>query len=170
MSNKIYKIVDKLLGSSESKLGLIVLQKVLNSAIPFNLPHKFKFIELSEIKTRISMPYIKNNRNHLGGIHACAIAALGEYTSGLAVLKSFGFTKYRIILSDLHVNYIKQAKEIVTGDVSIEKDELKRVKAELSSEGISEITLATNIINHNDEIVSVVQSTWQLKSWDQIKQ
>ena len=170
MSNKIYKIVDKLLGSSESKLGLIVLQKVLNSAIPFNLPHKFKFIELSEIKTRISMPYIKNNRNHLGGIHACAIAALGEYTSGLAVLKSFGFTKYRIILSDLHVNYIKQAKEIVTGDVSIEKDELNRVKAELSSEGISEITLATNIINHNDEIVSVVQSTWQLKSWDQIKQ
>ncbi|MFT6630554.1 MAG: acyl-coenzyme A thioesterase PaaI-like protein [Bacteriovoracaceae bacterium] len=169
MSNKIYKIVDKLLGRSESKLGLIVLQKVLNSAIPFNLPHKFKFIELSEIKTRISLPYIKHNRNHLGGIHACAIAALGEYTSGLAILKNFGFTKYRIILSDLHINYIKQAKEEVTGEVKIDQEELVRVIEELNSEGISEISLATNIINNNDEIVSVVQSTWQLKDWDQIK-
>jgi acyl-coenzyme A thioesterase PaaI-like protein len=169
MSNKIYKIVDKLLGSSETKLGLMVLQKVLNSAIPFNLPHKFKFIELSEVKTRISLPYIKYNRNHLGGIHACAIAALGEYSSGLAILKKFGFTKYRIILSDLHVNYIKQAKEEVTGEVKIDQEELTRVIKELNSEGISEISLATNIINNNDEIVSVVQSTWQLKNWDQIK-
>jgi acyl-coenzyme A thioesterase PaaI-like protein len=169
MSKKIYYLVDKLLSNSDSKVGLLVLQKVLNSAIPFNIPHKFKFIELSDIRSQVSLPYIKYNKNHLGGIHACAIAALGEYTSGISVLKNFGFTKNRIILSDLHVNYIKQAKEAVTGEVTVDKDELKRVVDELKLEGVSEITLATNIINSNDEIVSVVQSTWQLKEWKRIK-
>lgn len=168
MKDQINKIVDKLLESSENKASLLALEKLFNNNIPFNLPHKFKFVEMSHDKTVLKLPSIRKNKNHLGGIHACATATLGEYPAGLSLIKHLGISKYRLIMKKLEADYFKQSKDAITGEVEIDHDELERVKEELSKEDKAEITIATTIKNTNEEVIAVVQTTWQLKNWDKV--
>lgn len=169
MKDKLNKIVDKLLETSEKKHSLFILQRLFNSSIPFNLPHKIKFLEMSKEKTRLLLPYIRHNKNHLGGIHACATATLGELTTGMTIIKQFGGTSYRYIMEEIQINYLKQAKEEVTSEAIIDEEELTRVYQELSDEKKSSVVIVANILNKNLEVIAVVQSKWQIKDWAAVK-
>ena len=168
MNKKLSNLIDKLLLKSDSIIALKAIEKLFNIGIPFNLPHKFKFIELTEQKTRLLLPYKRVNQNHLGGMHACAIATLGEYPAGLALIKRFGSSKYRLIMSKLEGDYLKQGRENLFGDVSIDEDEFIRIENELKSSDVSEITISTNILNMKEEVIAVIQTTWQLKNWNKV--
>jgi acyl-coenzyme A thioesterase PaaI-like protein len=168
MNRKLSKIIDKLLINSEKALALKALEKIFNTGIPFNMPHKFKFEELSDKKTRMSLPHKRVNQNHLGGMHACAIATLGEYPAGLTLIKRFGSSRYRLIMGRLQGDYIKQGREKLTGEVIVDSDEFERVEKELTESDKSEITLTTNILNQADEVIAVIQTTWQLKNWSSV--
>ncbi len=168
MNEKLRKITDYLLRKSYDKFALQSLNKLLNLAIPFNIPHKFKYIELSDYKAIIEIPYSKLNQNHLGGIHACAIATLGEYPAGLIILKHFGIANYRIIMKDLKVDYIKQAKESLRGQADLTIEDVEVIKEELREKNQSNINMITNIMNSHDEVIAIVQTTWQLKNWKDV--
>ena len=168
MNNKVFKLIDKLFLSSENSLTLKTLEKLFNVSIPFNGPHKFKFIELSQNRSRIKLPLIRKNKNHLGGMHACAIATLGEYPAGLALIKCFGSTSYRIVLKKIAVDYIKQGNTDLTGVVDFPKDEKERIKKELNENQKSDILVVTNILNAKEEVVAKVETTWQLKDWNAV--
>lgn len=168
MKKNIMNLIDKLLTSSESKVALKALEKLFNSGIPFNLLHKFQFIELSHDRTILKLPGIRKNKNHLGGIHACATATLGEYPAGLSLVKHVGVSKYRFIMKKLEADYFKQSKSAVTGEVEIDHKELDRVRKELSESDKSEIIIVTNIKNLDEEVIAVIQTTWQLKHWDKV--
>jgi acyl-coenzyme A thioesterase PaaI-like protein len=168
MKKKVIELVDKLIASSDRKAALIAIEKIFNNRIPFNLPHKFKFLELTEAATRLKLPYKKVNQNHLGGMHACAITTLGEYPAGLSLIKRFGSSKYRLIMTKLEADYIKQAMGELVGDVEIDHDEFNRIEQELEIADKATIIMVTNIKNTEDEIVSVVQTHWQLKNWKSV--
>ena len=168
MNKKLSFLVDNLLDKSETRLALKALEKLFNTGIPFNMPHKFKFLELSDNKTQLKLPYKRVNQNHLGGMHACAIATLGEYPAGLSLIKRFGSSKYRLIMSKLEGDYIKQGRGDITGVVEIDESEFSRVENELTENDQSEIIISTNILNTNDEVIAVIQTTWQLKNWDKV--
>jgi acyl-coenzyme A thioesterase PaaI-like protein len=78
-----FNLIDKLL-KSESKTSLMALNKVLTIGIPFNAPHGFKIKEISNDQVLIHLPNRKLNHNHLSGIHACAMATVGEYCAGMS--------------------------------------------------------------------------------------
>lgn len=168
MKKKIIEFVDKLISNSENKAALLAIEKIFNNRIPFNLPHKFKFLELSESITRLKLPYKKVNQNHLGGMHACAITTLGEYPAGLSLIKRFGSKKYRLIMNKLEADYIKQAMGELIGDVEIDLDEFDRLEMELKTQDKATIVMVTNIKNDADEVIAVVQTHWQLKNWNKV--
>jgi acyl-coenzyme A thioesterase PaaI-like protein len=163
-----YKIIDKLL-NNPSTTNLMALNKVLTLGIPFNAPHGFKIKELSEDAVLITLPNRKLNHNHLGGVHACAMATVGEYCAGMSLLKSFGISQYRLILSDLHVKYTYQGRTDLEGICSprqIDKDAVKKV---LDADGKYLQKLETIIRDKNGKEVAVVTTVWQLKAWEQVK-
>ena len=168
MNKIINEMTDKLLANSTNKLALKALEKLFNTGIPFNRQHKFKFTAISEGKTQLKLPHIRANKNHLGGIHACATATLGEYAAGLTLIKKFSSSKYRLVMSKMEADYIKQAKEDLYGVVEIEKEELERIENELAAGDKSEITIVTNIFTKEDEIIAVIQTSWQLKKWNRV--
>ncbi|MAX66202.1 MAG: DUF4442 domain-containing protein [Bacteriovoracaceae bacterium] len=168
MNKKISEFVDSLLSNSNKKLVLKTLEKLFNSGIPFNLPHKFKFIELSQQQTIIELPFIKKNKNHLGGQHACAIATLGEYPAGLSIIKFFGSSSYRIILKELHTHYFQQGRGKLQGRVDVQKYNFKEFKEQLDSHTSVDITLTTEIYNTDQEVIAEVTTTWQLKPWTKV--
>ncbi len=168
MNKKIEKLVDYLLQNSEDKIKLKALEKLFNSGIPFNLPHKFKFNQLTDTHTILELPHIRKNKNHLGGMHACAIATLGEYPAGLSLIKYFGISKYRLIMRHLEVEYFKQSKEALTGDVETDLAKYSQMKEELKINDKSEIKIQTSIKNQSNEVIAIVHTTWQLKNWKKV--
>src|SRR5665648_310215 len=122
----LYKVFDKLL-AKPTKLNLITLDKLLRFGIPFNAPHGFKIKELTKENVIISLPNRKLNHNHIGGIHACAMATVGEYCAGMSLLTSFGISKYRLILSELNVKYTYQGRVNLEGICSPKQIEVDKV-------------------------------------------
>ena len=160
--------MDNWLQGDVSKLKLKALETMFNNGIPFNTPHKFKFTQITNQKTLITLPFIRKNKNHLGGIHACAVATLGEYPAGLSIIKRFGASRYRIIMKRIQVEYFKQAKEELVGEVIINQKEFDEVEKKLTTEDQVDIVMTTNILNGSDEVISVVHTTWQLKNWTKV--
>lgn len=163
-----YKIIDKLIATA-SPASLIALDKVLTLGIPFNAPHGFKLKKMDEDSVVIELPNRKLNHNHIGGIHACAIATLGEFCAGMSLLKSFGISKYRLILSDLNVKYTYQGRATLEGVCSTHQINKEQIREALDKDGIFSQTLQTIIRDKNGNDVAIATTTWQLKNWNIVK-
>jgi acyl-coenzyme A thioesterase PaaI-like protein len=164
-----YKIIDKLM-ANPTKINLIALDKVLRLGIPFNAPHGFAIKELSPDQVRISLPNRKLNHNHIGGIHACAMATVGEYCAGLSLLSKFGISKYRLIMSELNCTYTWQGRTDLEGTCSPHLINEEAVKAALD-EGKTYSQPLETIIQEvkTGKEVARIKTTWQLKPWGNVK-
>lgn len=163
-----FKLIDKLLAKPDA-VNLAVLDKILRIGIPFNAPHGLKLKKISSEEIVISLPNRKLNHNHLGGIHACAMATVGEYCAGVSILKSFGISKYRLIMSEMSVKYSYQGRMDLEGVCSPEQINIDEARRELESEGKYFQELKTIIRDLSGKEVAVVTTMWQMKNWDQVK-
>lgn len=164
----VYKMIDKLLANPTS-LNLIALDKLLRLGIPFNAPHGFKIKNLTKDAVIISLPNRKLNHNHIGGIHACAMATVGEYCAGMSLLSSFGISKYRLILSELNVKYTYQGRVDLEGICYPNQIDVEAVAAGLEKDGKYLQPLKTIIRDLNGKEVAEVMTIWQLKNWEHVK-
>lgn len=161
-------MIDKLL-ANPTKLNLIALDKVLRIGIPFNAPHGFAIKRLNADEVIISLPNRKLNHNHIGGVHACAMATVGEYCAGMSLLSSFGISKYRLILSELSVKYTYQGRVDLEGICSPRQIDVEAVRKGLEAEGKYLQKLVTVIRDLNGKEVAEVTTVWQLKNWEQVR-
>ncbi len=164
-----YKLIDKLM-ENPTKLNLMALNKVLTLGIPFNAPHGFTIKDISSDQVRVSLPNRKLNHNHIGGIHACAMATVGEYCAGLSLLSSFGISKYRLIMSELSVTYTRQGRTDLEGICNPGMINSEAVKASLEEGNTYSQNLETVIQEvKTGKEVARVKTTWQLKPWGNVK-
>jgi len=84
--------------AQHSKFHKWVLNLALYRMIPFNKPHGFKVLQISDQEVRTFIPYKRKNFNHIRGLHATALATLSEFTTGLLLLNVLGSKNFRIIL------------------------------------------------------------------------
>ena len=168
MKDYINSSFNYLLDRSDSPFPLYILQQILNRKISFNAWHRFKFLKLSAEEVIIEAPFIRANRNHLGGIHACAIATIGEYSAGLTLLKNFGFSNYRIIMKELSVEYIKQAPEKIFAKAIFKRQVKQNILDNLAKNSADSLTLESNIYNSNEEKIATVTTKWQIKDWKKV--
>ena len=164
-----YPMIDKLI-QNPNPLNLMALNKVLMIGIPFNAPHGFKIKKMDSEAVIIALPNRKLNHNHLAGVHACAMATVGEFCAGMAILSSFGISKYRLILAELNVKYTYQGRTDLEGTCLPSQIDKDAVEQALDTNGKYLQTLITNICEKkNGKEVAVVTTTWQLKPWDQVR-
>lgn len=166
MNIKILKTIDYLVGKSETKTGLFALQRIFKLGIPFNKPHGISFISLTNNSSCMKMENKRMNHNHLGGIHACAIATIGEFTAGILLSKNFQMSKYRVIMKTIHVDYHKQARTNILSKSEISTKEIHNLLKGISLNSKAEVDLKTEIYDANKLLVATVCTTWQLKDWD----
>ncbi len=165
---KLFKVLDKLI-ENPSRLNLGLLNNILKFGIPFNAPHGFTIKKLSDEEVIISLPNKKLNHNHLGGVHACAMATVGEYCAGMSLLRNFGISRYRLILSELNVKYTYQGRVELEGICYPTQINQDTVQQGLEMEGKYFQELKTVIREVNGQEVAVVTTLWQLKPWEQVK-
>ena len=89
-------------------------------------------------------------RNHLGSVHAIALANLGELTTGLAAMAAMP-PKTRGILRRLEVSYEKKARGRLTSTCACELT---------APETNTEYSLRAEIRNEAGEVVAVISALW----------
>ena len=156
-----------------AKVGGFALKKLnwaLWMVIPFNKPHRFSVKEVGEDFIVTHAPFRRRNFNHIRGIHACGIATIAEFATGLLLLSRLDASRYRIIMSTLKVDYHYQAKKALDAKATISENELRNdVIAPLETSDSIFKTVVSEIKDADGNHVATAHVTWQLKRWDKVK-
>jgi acyl-coenzyme A thioesterase PaaI-like protein len=160
-------IIDK---AQASRFYLWLLNQGLSRMIPFNKPHGFKIINISPDQIKTKLPYKKRNLNHIKGIHACAMATISEYTTGLMILYKLDVKKYRIIMQKLEMDYHFQAKMDAFAEFSIDEKWVKNeVEKPLVKQDSVVIPCEIKLYDKNQNHLCTGQIYWQIKTWEKVK-
>ena len=143
--------------------------RLMQEVIPFNRPHRIKVEEISSKGCKVLLPYRRRNLNHLGTLHACAMATAGEYVSGLNVIESFDISKYRLIMSRLEVDYIRRSIGGCEATSSWPDGMLDSLKKSLHSEGVATFILTAKLIDSTSEHVATTTTHWHVKAWEKVR-
>lgn len=142
---------------------------MLGRAIPFNKPHGLKIIEVYDDGFKISLPYKRKNLNHIKGIHACALATLTEYTSGLTLMQNLASGDYRLIMKNISMIYHFQAKTDVIVSLHLSKEWMNTVvfiPLKTSGSILTEVNAEVYDSNQNHICSGVIN--WQIKKWEKV--
>lgn len=147
-----------------------VLNKVLDRIIPFNQPHGFKILEVGDNYIKTFLPYKRKNKNHIGGLHACALATLSEFTTGALLLTELNPKKYRLILKTLEVNYHYQGKMDAFANFTISPEALQeQVFLPLKTVDSVILPCEISIQDQKGNELTTAKVYWQIKEWSKVK-
>ncbi len=153
-----------------SKFYLWVLNFVLLKTVPFNKPHGLKVTHIGDDELTITAYPKRANLNHIKGIHACLLATLCEYVSGLSLLTNFSPKDYRIILKTINMTYHYQAKTAVHVTFKITKQQIEEdiLKPLQTAEAIfREFPVEVYDTQNNHICTGIIN--WQIKAWKNVK-
>jgi acyl-coenzyme A thioesterase PaaI-like protein len=140
-----------------------VADGVFNVFIPFNLLLGMKIKMLSPDKCEVASYGAWKTKNHVGGAHACFLALMGEYPAGLLLAQIYSPENYRMIISELHMEYMKQGRGFVK---SVARRPMQPPEF---CEGEAFVPMVTDIFNKKGELIATAKTKWQLKEWSQVR-
>lgn len=156
--------------ASDSSFYRWMLNIAFSRAVPFNAPHRFKITSIATGSTEVKLPYRRSNLNHVKGIHACALATLCEYTSGITMVTMFSEKDYRMILKSLHMDYHYQARMDVTAKFEITREFInENVLIPLTNQDSVFLNLEIKVFDTDKNHICTCQANWQVKKWNKVK-
>jgi acyl-coenzyme A thioesterase PaaI-like protein len=164
------RLQQQVLKAKDSSFHLWLLNTILLRTVPFNKPHGLKVVRIGDDDLTIEARNTRPNQNHIKGIHACLLATLCEYVSGLSLLLKLDPKAYRIILKSIHMTYHYQAKKNVRVTFSLPADFFtKEILDPLQhAEAIfKEFTI--DIYDEDQNHICTGLINWQIKSWKNVK-
>lgn len=149
---------------------LWLLNMGLLKVVPFNRPHGIKVSEILPDSITVKAKNIKRNQNHIKGIHACLLATLCEYVSGLNLLLQLDPKEYRIILKNIQMTYHYQAKTNVSAKFGISKAFFEEeIIKPLQTEAAIFKEFTVDIYDEAQNHICTGLINWQIKSWKNVK-
>ena len=141
------------IGSKDSPIKRWAFSKALGLLIPYSGGIKPFVHKIENGESIVSIKDCRRIRNHLGSIHAIALANLGELASGLAMISKLP-DEARGIVKGLEIDFLKKARGplIAKGFAN---------PPEVIEENIEQITSA-QIFDANNEMVAEIKVNWQV--------
>lgn len=159
-----------LVKARQSSFYRALLNWGLNRMIPFNKPHGFRVIELSENHLKTLIPYKKRNFNHIRGLHACALATISEFTTGFLLISKLDGKKYRLIMQRLEMDYHYQGKMDAVASFAIDDDWMQtHVYDPLKSGESVVVNCEVKIHDVQGNHLTTGHIHWQIKDWEKVK-
>ncbi len=157
------------LESQRSPLKRWILNSVLWRKIPFNRPHKLTLDHCTEKEVGIRIPFIKKNKNHLNGLHACVMLTAAEYASGMMLMLKSN-QEFRIIMKDISASYHYQGKMEARAQFSLTDQEFENQVVRPLQKN-DKIDFQANVLIHDvkQNKLCDVRVVWQLKKWNKVK-
>lgn len=162
-----FTLVEK---AKHSKFYLGVLNWSLDRMIPFNRPHGFKIVSLTDTSIKTKIPYKKKNFNHIRGLHACALATISEFTTGFLLITKLDGRKYRIIMQRIEIDYHYQGKMDAFASFEITPTWLNdHIYQPLQNKESTVVTCEVKIHDINSNQLTTGKVFWQIKDWQKVK-
>jgi uncharacterized protein (TIGR00369 family) len=142
---------------SLSPLGKKAFSKMVGFVIPYTGTINPKVLHFEEGFIKVEIQDRHKIRNHLNSIHAIALANLGEFTTGLALVACMP-PKTQMILTNLNVEYHKKARGTLTSEArfSLTKEALSIANSTQKIQAV--------IRDESLETVCTVEATWKLRA------
>lgn len=138
--------------------------------VPFNKPHSFAIRHISNELVELELPYKKSNMNHIRGIHACALATLCEYCTGIVLWTALDASSYRFILKNIHMTYHYQAKANVIAKFEMNKEWIeKNITSQMKNNEAFFTELTVDVYDTGNNHICTALINWQIKSWSNVK-
>lgn len=162
---------DKILQKAKtSSFYRTILNFSLARMIPFNKPHGFKIVEISDFKIKTLIPYRRSNFNHIRGLHACSLATISEFTTGFLLISNLDMKKYRLIMPRLEMDYHYQGKMDSYAEFSISQAWLDdNIITPLKSQDAVVVPCEVKIHDAQGNHLTTGKIFWQIKSWDKVR-
>ncbi len=156
--------------ATNSKFYLWILNLGLSYMIPFNKPHGFKIEAIADEKIKTKLPYKRRNLNHIKGIHACAMATVSEFTTGLMILYKLDVKKYRIIMQKMEMNYHFQGKMDAYAEYAIDQEWItNQVEIPLKTADSVVVPCEVKLYDAKNNHLSTGMIYWQIKPWEKVR-
>ena len=164
-------MINRLIKNAQrSSIHRWLLNKVLHHKIPFNKPHQIEIVKVEAEAITMRLPFIRKNKNHINSMHACALATMSEYISGISLVRSLGTEKYRYILKELRMVYSYQAKEDVFTSFGLSEKWIKdEVITPLLTDDAVNRELKVELFDSQNKLICTGFPVWQIKRWDAVK-
>lgn len=156
--------------AQNSPFYLWLLNVGLSRMIPFNGPHGFKISRIQNQSIETTLPYKRKNLNHIKGLHACALATLSEFTTGVLLISKLDPSKYRIILKKLEMEYLYQGKMNAYAKFELSEEYLQEsIIKPLQHQDAIDIVLEVKTYDQQHNHLCTGHVNWQIKSWEKVK-
>lgn len=156
--------------AEESGFRRFLLNRMLWMGIPFNRPHRLTIEVLDEHEAVVRIPFRRNNKNHLGSLHACVMATAAEYASGLVLLRNLDPADYRLIMKTIKVEYHYQGKTTGRARCKMEGETVNAIRKSLGETGEPYLYNAiTKVFDQAEEHLCTAEITWQIKPWSKVR-
>lgn len=142
----------------------------LGRIVPFNRSLRFRVRASPPGRLTVELPHRRANCNHLGGLHACALATLAELTTGLLLIASLNPKRYRLILSRLDIEYHYQAQSAAQASFTLSEAWLEEaVKKPLQETDKVLVPCEINLYDRAKNHLATATAHWQIKDWQAVK-
>lgn len=150
---KIWRVLDSLPG------GHYLFNALLKWRIPYTSSISCRIILIEAGHVIIALPDRRKIRNHLNSIHALAMANLGEFAGGIALMSSLP-GNVRGIPVNISTDYFKKARGQLLAECKIQTP---KVEADM------EFKVKTEITDQQADVVAVTTVSWRLGLRDHAK-
>ena len=140
------------------------MSRLMQEVIPFNRPHRLMVKSLSDERCEVALPLRRRNLNHVGTMHACALATAAEYASGLCVLSALGVGRARLVMANMQISYSRRADSNCVAEAKLPSEVLNHVQRQLLEGGRCAFELHSVVRDPSTEVVAEAQITWHLKA------
>ena len=153
-----------------SPLYLWILNRFLRIIIPFNAPHRIAIERLGADGVGVTLPLCRRNRNHLGSVHACALATASEFATGVLVLSRLDPAVYRMIMKSIQVEYHYQGKTDVVVECGMNPEWIEStILAPLQGSDSATAAIEARAFDSKRNLLSTAKVVWHFKRWDAVR-
>ena len=125
---------------------------LLARKVPYTGTIGAQVIHLEPGHVRIELRDRRKVRNHLRSVHAIAMANLGEFCSGLAMMSVLP-KGWRGILRGIDVRYVKKARGVLVGESKVDLGKLS---------GSTDLQVIGEIRDAEGDVVATVTADWRV--------